>query len=350
MDLVKELQCVLDRAVESGEECGCQLTVYRHGELVCNLASGYTAPDKKQKVTEETLFPVFSVGKGVCSTIMMILKDQGKLDFDDPVTSFWKEYGVNGKEETIIRHVLSHRAGLYETPSIPLKDLYTWETISDVLANGTPKDTIGGMHHYHAYTYGVLTGRIAELADGRQFRQILQEEILSPLNIDGMFFGISDDQLKNQLAPIDGTPDWMDNIRIPLSQDFVLQGLNPSANGCFNAKSIAKMYAALIGTGLDGVRLVSEKTIEEATVLCRAPGDNNLDEWDRFGLGFALCGPKGNYGRMFGHGGACGSEGFADKETGYAIGFTKNKLNGTHPNHPTRNEISKVLGIPERIW
>ena len=350
MDLVKKLQDVLDRSVESGEECGCQLSVYRYGEPVCNLTAGYTSSDKSQKVETDTLFPVFSVGKGVCTVMMLILKDQGKLGFDDPVSEYWKEYAVNRKENTTIKDVLSHRAGLYETPDIPLADRYDWETITRVMAESTPQDTIGGMHHYHAYTYGVLTGRIAELADGRPFRRILKEEILDPLKINGLFFGIDRRQFENKVAFIDAPEGMEDDIRLSHNEFCVLNGLNASSNGCINAESLAKLYASLIGSGMDGIRLVSEKTIEEATVICRAPGDDDLTDWDRFGLGFALCGPKGNYGRMFGHGGACGAEGFADKETGYAVGFTKNKLNGTHPYHPTRNEISKVLGIPERIW
>ena len=350
MDLVKKLQDVLDKSVESGEECGCQLSVYRYGEPVCDLFSGYTTADKTQKVDDKTLFPVFSVGKGICTTIMMILKDQGKLDFNDLVIDYWEGYGVNGKEITTIQDVLSHRAGVWETPDIPLANRYNWETICKAMENAVPKDTIGGMHHYHAYTYGILTGRIAELADGRPFRQILQEEIVDPLGLDGMFFGISKEQFANNVAFIDGSDNMMDDIRLSHNEFCVLGGLNPSSNGCINARSLAKMYSSLIGSGMDGIRLVSEKTIEEATKICRIPEDNDYDQWDKFGQGFALCGPKGNFGRMFGHGGACGAEGFADKETGYAIGFTKNKLNGTHPDHPTRNEISKVLGLPKRIW
>lgn len=79
----------------------------------------------------------------------------------------------------------------------------------------------------------------------------------------------------------------------------------------------------------------------------RHPAGN---EWDKFGLGYALCGPEAPWNRMFGHGGACGSEGFADRTTGYAVGFTKNKLNRTHPVHPVRDRISDVLEIPVRVW
>lgn len=350
MDLVKKLQNVLDRSVESGEECGCQLTVYRHGELICDLVSGYTSAEKTKKVDVDTLFPVFSVGKGICTTLLMILKDRGKFEYDDLVSDYWKGYGVNGKASTTIRYMLSHRAGLYDVSRIPLEDLVNWDNMCKRMEEGVPLDTIGGMHHYHAYTYGILTGRLAELIDGRPFQQLLKEEILNPLQLDHIFFGIDREQYENNVAFLDGSLAAPDDGRLAYNQFFVLNGLNPSSNGCANAHGLAKMYASLIGKGVEGVRLVSDKTINEATVLCRAPGDDDLTTWDKFGSGYALCGPVGDLGRMFGHGGACGSEGFADKVSGYAVGFTKNKINRTHPVHPTRNEISKVLGIPERIW
>ncbi|MBR2427742.1 MAG: beta-lactamase family protein [Lentisphaeria bacterium] len=350
MELAKKLQDVLDRSVESGEECGCQLAVYRYGELLYDLASGYTTPEQTKKVNTDTLFPVFSVGKGICTTLLLKLKDQGKFEFDDLVSKYWKGYEVNGKEMTTIRNVLSHRAGLYDVTGIPWEDLFVWEKICKWMEEGVPGDTIGGMHHYHALTYGVLAGHLAELIDGRPFHQLLKEEILDPLQLDHIFFGISREDYENNVAFIDGSIAKPEDTRPNYNQFAVLGGVNPSSNGCVNARNLAKMYASLIGNGVNGCRLVSEKTIDEATRICRAPEDDNLNNWDKFGLGYALCGPQGNYGRMFGHGGACGAEGFADKETGYAIGFTKNKVNRTHPVHPTRNEISKVLGLPERIW
>ena len=47
---------------------------------------------------------------------------------------------------------------------------------------------------------------------------------------------------------------------------------------------------------------------------------------------------------------AVGSEGFADRKTGYAVAFTKNMDLPSHPVHPVRNRISASLGLPERIW
>jgi len=50
-DLIQRLQKVLDEETSSGRECGCQLTIYRNGKLICDLASGYTDERNTDRVT-----------------------------------------------------------------------------------------------------------------------------------------------------------------------------------------------------------------------------------------------------------------------------------------------------------
>lgn len=349
MDIIRKLQEVLDCAVESGEELGCQLAVYRNGELLCSLSSGFTSVEKTHRVTEKTLFPVFSVGKGIVTTLIHILHEQGKIDYDAPVATYWPEYACNGKGETKVWHILTHRAAVHRFPEdFPYLDQFDWKKSCQALAGMAPLDTIGGMHHYHGGNYGVLVGHLAELAAGKPLSDLLREEIYTPLGIDGIFFGLPRERFEDT-ARIDNNEvqPWLLNF----NSMETLGGLNPSTNGCMNAESLARFYASLIGTGLHGKRLLTQETVENATILRRIPEDVVTSrDWAKFGLGYVLCGPLGNVGRIFGQGGACGSEGFADKETGIAVGFTKNRESPNHPDHPIRNEISRILGLPERWW
>ena len=350
-EIIRQLQSVMDAYSRGGEECGCQLSVYRHGELICNLCSGWTTADKTQPVTQETLFPVFSVGKGVVTTLIHILAEHGLLQYDELVTRYWPEYGVNGKENTTVRDILSHRAGLYDFPAgFAFYDKFDWGKAVKAMETMAPMDKVGGIHHYHAYTYGLLAGHLAERVSGRDFRTLLRTEILDKLNIHTLFFGLPERSMMQNVALIDGSG-FPPDPRTEYNDFAVLGGLNPSSNGTANAEALAKIYSALLPAGCGGIRLLQDRTITDATQLCRAPEDTlDYSRWDKFGLGYALCGPESDLGRMFGHGGACGSEGFADRETGYAVGFTKNRLNAAHPNHPIRNAISEILGIPHRIW
>lgn len=355
-DMIDKLQQVLDEETSSGEECGCQLSIYRNGQLLCDLVSGWTDQSRQNKVKINTLFPVFSVGKGVLSILFHLCSEEGIINSDDPVAKYWPEYACNGKEDTMVWHFLSHRSGSHKFPEgfAIYPDSADWEKACAALAAAAPAMEIGGKHCYHGYTFGLLVGKVLENAAKTPIRELLKKKILDPLKIDTFFYGIPE-ALLGDLAPItpminpDGT--LFQDDRIKINEKVNICGLNPSSHGASNAHALAKIYASTYGSGVDGVRLLNDETLKKALTLCRSADDPaKAEQWDRFGLGLALIGPEAPWNRTYGHGGACGSEGFCDRETGYAVGFTKNQLTPKHPNHKIRNRISEILGIPKRVW
>jgi CubicO group peptidase (beta-lactamase class C family) len=102
----------------------------------------------------------------------------------------------------------------------------------------------------------------------------------------------------------------------------------PAAAGIGDARSLARMYSACIGT-VDGVRLLDEQQLRRATTqLTTGPNTVLLDMDIQFGLGFMLrstlielAGP-----RSFGHFGAGGSVGWADPDAELAFGYVMNRM------------------------
>ncbi len=97
----------------------------------------------------------------------------------------------------------------------------------------------------------------------------------------------------------------------------------PSANGVTNARSLARMYAATIGTvegGPSGPLLTPEQ-LGKACELQTHGADSVLVFPTTFGLGYMVSSPFSPYGGAegFGHSGAGGSVGFADPEHGIAL-------------------------------
>ena len=336
------LQKILDAAVASGEETGCQLAIFDHGVPAVNLAAG-------KNITTDTLFPVFSVGKGLMTTAFHRLVEKGKLTYDTRVADLWPEFGCNGKEDVRVWHILTHRTGLHLLPVLQSDDEQAdWDLMCSRLAALKPLWTPGTKCEYQAVTYAWLLGETAHRADGRDFRRIVTEEVLAPLGIEQKFFFGTDKPFAAPaltLRPGEELP-WTAQF---INNPAIRCGLVPSANGLGTAYALARHYAALLYE-VDGVRLLQPETVANATFLRRAADDPAGDTWAKFGLGYALCGPEPELGRMFGHGGALGAEGFADKKTGLAIGFTKNQVTPTHPVHPVRDRISQLLGLPIRHW
>ncbi|MBT7161754.1 MAG: serine hydrolase, partial [Victivallales bacterium] len=96
--------------------------------------------------------------------------------------------------------------------------------------------------------------------------------------------------------------------------------------------------------GVDGVRLLTDATIEAATRwdegIDRAiPGDG------RWGMGYVLQGPDDAPGAVFGHGGYGGSTGFADTRYGLAVGIVKGRMGGSVTGEIVA-AIRRSLGTP----
>ena len=102
----------------------------------------------------------------------------------------------------------------------------------------------------------------------------------------------------------------------------------PAGNGITDARSLARMYASLIGDGVDGVRLLSDETVARASAEQAYGRDEVLQLPTRFGLGFALHSKEISLGQpgAFGHSGAGGSLGFADPKAGIGFGYVMNKM------------------------
>ncbi len=345
---IEKLQTLLDGAVASGEEDSCQLAIYKSGRLAVDICAG-------KNCRSNTLFPVYSVSKGLTSTLAHILYEEGRLDFEAPVSEYWPEFGCNGKENIKVWHIFSHRAGLWQMPLIDkFADQADWQKMVEYMQNATPEDP-GGKCHYHGITFGWLAGEVIARAGKKSFRELFREKIAAPLQItDEWFFGTDNDAETRLILPKSiSYANFCDWRTVFIENPAIRSACIPSANGIGSARAVARVYAALSGNGVNGVRLLKDETIKLATQSRRASFDplpEGIASWAHFGLGWALAGTPENPGAIFGHGGAMGAEGFAVPELELAVGFTKNKYNTTHPVHPLRDRISEALNLKIRHW
>jgi CubicO group peptidase (beta-lactamase class C family) len=101
----------------------------------------------------------------------------------------------------------------------------------------------------------------------------------------------------------------------------------PSSNGIGDARSLARLYASLIGE-VDGVRVLRPETVAAATTLQARGPDKVIMAETAFGLGYML--PPSLNARIrphaFGHAGAGGSLAFADPDAGFAFAYVMNDL------------------------
>lgn len=357
MPLQQRIQSFLDDLTSRGIERGLQFTAYRDGQLLVDVVSGVTDPVTKQPVTHDTLFPVFSVSKGIASTLLHQLVEEGKLTYETPIADVWPEFAANGKEHLTVLQALTHSIGLPHVPSgIGFPELCDWSYMCRAMAAQAPSWKPGSRIEYHAMTFGWIVGEVARRVSGHAtFESLLEEKISRPLGVSGLYIGLPDSE-KTPIAlleepgateptpPANGlesVPAWMGPLYAIMNRDDLRRACLPASSGIMNARSLARHYAALLPGGVDGVELLPPSRIKLATEpqrLEHAEGDYEKD----WGLGYKLsANPADPHKRFteFGHGGYGGAKGFADLESRLAIGFTKN----LYANQDTLNQLLAIV-------
>lgn len=358
-DIQRHMQSFLDRMVEEGRERGVQLAVYYQGELVVDAWSGVADHRTGKPVEAATLFPVFSTTKGIAATVIHLLAERNKLDYDMKISEIWPEFGSAGKQDATIRHALNHTTGIPHMPEkVGLADVVDWNTMRDAVAQLVPQWPPGERMEYHAVTFGWIVGEIARRIDGRPFSQIMKEEICDPLGIEDMYVGIPDaveprvaileeENFDKTVVPGIGPqpiPPWLTPLHEWMNRPDSRRACIPASNGIMTARAVAKHYASLLPGGVDGVELLSPSRMKMATKPLVLPEQGKLP----MGMGYFL-GDKGSLmgSRMsiFGHAGYGGSVGFADPDNGLAVGFANNYYSNRAAGVAIIRELKSMLGI-----
>jgi CubicO group peptidase (beta-lactamase class C family) len=335
-------------------EIGAAVCVHVDGRPVVDLWGG--------TYDERSLQLVFSTTKGATALCAHLLAQRGLLDLDAPVVEYWPEFAPEGKGAIPVRWLLSHQAGLPVIDrELSLAQALAWDPVVEALAAQRPLWPPGTQHGYHAMTFGWLVGEVVRRVSGRSPGTFFAEEVAAPLGLE-FWIGLPEEEHARVMPlvqlfeapegrPAEANPELAKLIDEFLGPDsLTMRALNapssvfvdaergwntpaiwsaevPAANGITNARSLSRMYASLIGE-VDGVRLLSSETVDEAR-RCRADGPDRVIVFPmRWGSGFmlasptiALLGPG-----SFGHAGFGGSLGFADPESGVAFGYVMNKL------------------------
>jgi CubicO group peptidase (beta-lactamase class C family) len=330
-------------------ELGAALAVYHHGDKVVDLWGGIRNKDTGEVWDETTMMRTASSTKGITAICANLLIQQGLLDPDATVASYWPEFKANGKEGVLVRWALSHQAGVpvvEDSESFTKEDVFAWDPVVEAIAAAKPVWKPGAEHGYHGQSYGYIVGEVIRRITGRTIGTYLQDEIAKPLGIE-VFIGLPDEYIPRvahnlyayppEGAPTRPQPQMMaDNgfgARVfmfsHLKPDYTtpewLRIEMPSANGVTTARSLAKLYGSLVGE-VDGHRLFTPETVERATTLQTKEGaiDRIMMAPSRYGLGFSL--PTDAFPLLgagsFGHAGAGGIMAFADAdhEVGFAFG------------------------------
>ncbi|MFH9074113.1 serine hydrolase domain-containing protein [Streptomyces alboflavus] len=348
-------------------ERGAGVVVYRDGRPVVDLWGGVRDFDGAEAEAggaapweRGTAQVVRSATKGVAAAVLLLLHQRGDLDLDAPVGTYWPEYKAHGKDRTLVRHVLAHRAGVpaLDRPLTPEQALDP-DVAAATVAAQRPFWEPGTDHGYHAHTYSWLTGELVRRVTGRSIRDVIASEIAGPLGLDLWVGALAADgpagrvgrlgrlpdppaaasglrtRPKPQVSDAYRDPDSLTRRAFGVVEPFPDENsaayhsaVLPASNGIATAGALARFYASLIGEVEGGARLFTPSTLALARAEASTGPDRVLVVHTRLGLGYMLHGAASPLlaPTSFGHPGRGGALAFADPESGIAFGYVTNGM------------------------
>jgi CubicO group peptidase (beta-lactamase class C family) len=267
-----------------------QICIRREGQVVLHRALGHArgnSPDDppsadKVLATPATPFLLYSASKAITAMVIHKLDERHALHLDDRVCDYIPGFAAHGKDWITLRHVLAHRAGIPNLPPHAMDlDLLTQpERVVDILSDAKPTSRPGQRLAYHAATGGFILGEVVKQATGQDIRSVLRKEILDPLGLRWMNYGVPaehvDEVAEDAMTGLPVPPPIAQILRralgapiarvVEIANDARFRmGIVPSANIISTAEELCSFYQCLLELGeLDGKRAFDPRTVRRA--------------------------------------------------------------------------------------
>lgn len=367
---LERLSAQMQQAVDDGVMVGGLGMVARRGKVVYAETWGQSDREAGKAMTMDTIFRIYSMSKPITSVAVMMLYEEGRFFLNDPVANYIPELanlqvavataggdlagegnasaqGVTRKplRQPTIRNLLNHTAGftygIFGNTEVDQQyrtlGILNHPDLQDFVAKlgQVPLQYDPGTRWHYSVAVDVQ-GRLVEAISGMRFGEFLQQRIFEPLGMTDTSFIVpaaKQDRLAQIYSP-EGTASDIGSAfltantstELVVSPDEINASYREGATfesgggGLVSTASDYMRFAQMMLNGgeLDGVRLLSPKTVELMTM-------NHLGKIQMgfgrtgvgFGLGFAVALDQGEIGELgsageYNWGGAAGTSFWID--------------------------------------
>ncbi len=304
-EAVHLLDVWMDAAQAYGGLPGASLAVVHDQELVWAKGYGYAHVEREERATPATMYSICSISKLFTAVGVLQLRDQGKVDLDDPVAGHldWFEIQDDHPEAgpVTVEGLLTHTSGLPREAGAPYwtGPDYPFPTHEEIVATLPTRSMLYPPRTYYQYSNLALTlaGEIVASASGQTYDDYIRANILDPLGMTSTFTDHADRFRGNRLASA-YTARGRDGRRRPVP-DYQVRGISPAAGFISTVEDLAR-FASWQFRVLDGDdALLDRNTLREMHRVHWLEPDGDTT----YGLGFSVWKSDGD--TFVGHGGSC---------------------------------------------
>ena len=244
---------------------GMSLAVVLDDKIVLEHSFGVSNMKEELAVTADTVFAVGSVTKSFTSAAIGILVDEGKMDFDAPITNYlpWFELPVDGEggNKVLISDLLSHQTGFTRMHFIAMNNSLSPEDALRAAVLAEPWKEFRSAFLYNNMQF-VASGFAAGEVAGSNWNTVVKERLFTPIGMGSSYTSLSEIP-ENQTVAIgyqwDKETEEYDTY--PLR---TIDNIGPAGSILSTAGDMGRYIRFHLGRGeIDGERVLSNKQHEE---------------------------------------------------------------------------------------
>lgn len=169
------------------------ILVKQNNKITFHKSYGYANLEWKVPNSTDTKYKVASITKFFTSILIMQLVEEGKVDLNKPIHHYLKDY--RGDKTITILQLLNHTSGMKNMDTItsaesaiqnglpPYQHPFSAKQLLERFASDTLATSPGGEFSYNNADY-IILGNIIEQVTGQSYEQVLNDKILTPLQMN----------------------------------------------------------------------------------------------------------------------------------------------------------------------
>ncbi len=282
-DRLQNATAVLRQAVADRKIAGAVALVARRGKIGYLEPVGLQDLGARAPMTERSLFRIYSQTKAITAVAVMMLVEEGKVRLTDAASVHLPEFknvmvqtpegSRKPAREITVEDLLLHTSGLSHRSS----DLYRarqvrvrTQALPQFVTNLTRAPLMEDPGTRFRYSEGTTAlGRLVEVVSGQPFDAFVTGRILTPLGMHDTSFWVEGEAQARlatvyQVAPAGGLTPFEIEEEVPFTRRPAL--IEGAVGLVSTAPDFLRFCQMLLNKGeLDGVRLLSAKTVEQIT-------------------------------------------------------------------------------------
>ena len=270
-----ELTGFVARGLDESKVPGTSLAIIQDGKVVFSGGFGVRELGKSEKPDGDTLYMVASNSKGLSTLLLAKLVDEGKLNWDDPVTRVmpgFKLGDMNTTSQVKVEHLVCACTGL------PRQDMewileygaYTPESSMELLGTMQPTSDFGDLFQYSnvlAAAGGYVGGYVAypESPLGEAYDRAMQDRVFNPLGMQATTFDYGTALGSGNVASPHSVDVNGDPAVALMDVNYAAIPVRPAGAAWSSVNDMLKYVAMELSGGLlpDGERYISRQPLFE---------------------------------------------------------------------------------------